>query len=146
MLNIKELLTVCEDLDWETFNQATDMLTNVNEHNLDDEMQKQALIRSSFGGLMVRAKTNLKRAARELEKFTSTLARDSKNESGTKKTTKDLENICLSHPDYDPLYEEVMRRQEIYEMLKELTTAISDKKDMLIQLSSNRRAETKLYN
>jgi len=66
--------------------------------------------------------------------------------SDKKVTDKNLEAIVSADPEIFALKQDYNNLTTRYSLLKSLVTALDHKKDMLIQLSSNQRAETKLYN
>ena len=59
---------------------------------------------------------------------------------------KNLENYIFANSDYNEQVRKVNDANERYLTLKGLVNALELKKDMLVQLNANRRAETKLYN
>jgi len=65
---------------------------------------------------------------------------------GTKATVTYLEDFVISQEDYKTKQEEIFELNEIFGWLKAITTALEQKKDMLIQISANHRSETKMYN
>jgi len=82
----------------------------------------------------------------ELTKFTAQTRKDQKMSSFPKKlTAKDLDDIVESTPDFTVYTKSVNDASFKYTLLKGLVSALDHKKDMLVQLSSNRRAETNLY-
>ena len=62
-----------------------------------------------------------------------------------KLTAKDLDDIVESTSEYAVYTKSVTDASFQYTLLKGLVSALEHKKDMLVQLSSNRRAETNLY-
>ncbi len=69
----------------------------------------------------------------------------SKGQSTTKVTAKDLDDIVLGDTYYTELQTNLDEATFKYEMLKGLVRALEQKKDMLQQISANKREETKLY-
>jgi hypothetical protein len=77
--------------------------------------------------------------------FASDLRKSTKAESGVKLTAKDLDDIVMSNATYSALQNSADDAVFKYEMLKGLVRALEQKKDMLQQVSANKREETKLY-
>ena len=71
--------------------------------------------------------------------------KEKKNSSTTKQTAKDLDDFVMSEPEFALYTKKVNDAQFKYTLLKGLVSSLEHKKDMLVQLSSNRRAETNLY-
>jgi hypothetical protein len=143
MTDIHDILS---DFTWDNYKDITEELTRVNLVDLDGEMARQATIYSYYYGLMSAAKSDANKLESDLHRLMGVLRSGFKASSSTKLTAKDLDDLVLSSPEYDKASSEVRELNFKYEILKGLTRALEHKKDMLVQLSSNRRAETKLYN
>ena len=81
----------------------------------------------------------------EITRYAANLRKVSKKESTTKVTAKDLDDIVFGDDYYCELQGRVDEATFKYEMLKGLVRALEQKKDMLQQVSANKREETKLY-
>lgn len=130
---------------WVTYKEVSDSLMEFDEAGLDDEIRKYPSQYSYYYALMVRAKDLLNDIASELSVTESSARQEAKTSSKVKLTAKDLDDLTAITPE---VVEAMKRHREasfLYELLKGLIRALEAKKDMLIQASSNRRAETKLY-
>ena len=71
--------------------------------------------------------------------------KEKKASTVAKQTAKDLDDFVESTSEYAVYTEKVNEASFKYTLLKGLVSSLDHKKDMLVQLSSNRRAETNLY-
>ena len=144
-INTMEDLTVLlEDFTWENYKDISDAVVKFDEFNIDNEMFRQASIYSYYYGLMGAAKKRMNDLDTELVRLSSTLRRDYKAGTTTKLTAKDLDDLVFADSTYQQAVSEVNDATFKYELLKGLVRALEQKKDMLVQLSSNKRAEIKL--
>jgi len=139
------LLEALEDLTWENYVEIADRATQFDKHEIDDEMTRQASVYSYYQGLLSVAKKRLDDANLNLTKFSAVSRKDKKAASSVKLTAKDLDDFVMSEPEFALYTKKVNDAQFKYTLLKGLVSALEHKKDMLVQLSSNRRAETNLY-
>jgi len=139
------LLEALEDLTWENYVEIADRATQFDKHEIDDEMTRQASVYSYYQGLLSVAKKRLDDANLNLTKFSAVSRKDKKAASSVKLTAKDLDDFVMSEPEFALYTKKVNDAQFKYTLLKGLVSSLEHKKDMLVQLSSNRRAETNLY-
>jgi hypothetical protein len=145
MNRASDLLEALEDLTWENYVDIADKVTAFDKDAIDDEISCQASIYSYYQGLLSVAKNRLDDANLNLTKYTSQTRKQQKAVSGAKQTAKDLDDFVFSTPEFT-LYTKCVNEASFkYTLLKGLVSALEHKKDMLVQLSSNRRAETNLY-
>ena len=145
MNKAQNLLEALEDLTWENYVDIADSVTQYDKHEIDTEMARQASIYSYYQGLLSVAKNRLDEANLSLTKFSAIARKEKKSTSTTKQTAKDLDDFVMSEPDFALYTKKVNDAQFKYTLLKGLVSSLEHKKDMLVQLSSNRRAETNLY-
>jgi len=146
MNKAQSLLEALEDLSWENYVDVADAVTQFDKHEIDTELARQASVYSYYQGLLSVAKKALDDANLELTKFTAQTRKDQKMSSFPKKlTAKDLDDIVESTFEFTVYTKSVNDASFKYTLLKGLVSALDHKKDMLVQLSSNRRAETNLY-
>ena len=140
-----ELIESLDEFTWENYKDISDALVQFNDHSVEDEMFRQASIYSYYYGLMSMAKKMVNERSLQLTRYQAKLRKAAKFESSTKLTAKDLDDLVLSEDQYQArqtlLDESIFK----YEMLKGLVRALEQKKDMLQQVSANKREETKLY-
>ena len=145
MNKAQSLLEAFEDLTWENYVDIADGLTQFDKHEIDTEMARQASIYSYYQGLLSISKKKLDDANLNLTKFTAQTRKEKKSSTVAKQTAKDLDDFVESTPEYGVYNEKVNDASFKYTLLKGLVSSLDHKKDMLVQLSSNRRAETNLY-
>jgi hypothetical protein len=145
MNKAQNLLEALEDLTWENYVDIADSVTQYDKHEIDTEMARQASIYSYYQGLLSVAKNRLDEANLDLTKFSAVARKEKKSSSTTKQTAKDLDDFVMSEPEFALYTKKVNDAQFKYTLLKGLVSSLEHKKDMLVQLSSNRRAETNLY-
>ena len=139
------ILQTLEELTWENYVDVTDAITQFDKFEIDNEMMSQASIYSYYQGMLSLAKRGLDDANLDLTKYMATARKEKKESTSAKQTAKDLDDFVESSEQYALYTKQVNEANFKYTLLKGLVSALEQKKDMLIQLSSNRRAETNLY-
>ena len=145
MNKAQDLLEALEDLTWENYVDIADGITQYDKHNIDDEMTRQASIYSYYQGLLSISKKRLDDANLGLTTYMAQTRKDKRGSSVAKQTAKDLDDFVESTLEYTEHTKKVNDASFKYTLLKGLVSSLDHKKDMLVQLSSNRRAETNLY-
>ena len=121
----------------------------VDKHNLAGEMLQLPAQYAYYHTLMIKAQARSDSAEGNLDKYRANKSKECQDfmaSDGKKATAKDMENYVNSSTSYREKYDDHIKLKEKYLTLKGLVQAVGIKRDMLIQLSSNERAETKLYN
>tara|TARA_R110002094_G_scaffold107519_2_gene105800 strand:+ start:1341 stop:1781 length:441 start_codon:yes stop_codon:yes gene_type:complete len=129
---------------WADYQNMSAKLSRINKLNVEDELATLPTVYSYYHGLMIRAKTLQDELSGHLEACESALRKNARD-TGPKLTAAAAEDLVNCDKDIQDLKRLLIARKEIYLLLKSVCDAISYKKDMLIQLSSNQRQETKLY-
>ena len=145
---MQDLNTLLEDFTWDNFQGIAQALTSIDRNSLESEMSSLPVHYSYYHALMSRAKTFLDNDHKELAHMSAQLSRECQTtsaQSGKKATAKDMENFVHTNSLYLDQLTTITTAQERYMMLKGLVHALELKKDMLVQLNANNRAETKLY-
>lgn len=145
MKKSQDLLDALEDLTWENYVDIADGITQYDKNNIDDEMTRQASIYSYYQGLLSIAKKRLDDSNLDLTTYTAQTRKERKESSLAKQTSKDLDDFVESSSEFALHNTKVNAAQFKYTLLKGLVSSLEHKKDMLVQLSSNRRSETNLY-
>jgi hypothetical protein len=141
----QSLLEVFDDLTWDNYVDIADSVTLFNELEIDTEMARQASVYSYYQGLLSISKQKLDDANLTLTQYTALTRKEKKESSSVKQTAKDLDDFVESRDTFHVYSKAVNDAQFKYTLLKGLVSSLEHKKDMLVQLSSNRRAETNLY-
>lgn len=142
---MEDLTVLLEDFTWENYKDISDAVVKFDEFNIENEMFRQASIYSYYYGLMGAAKKRMNDLDTELVRLQSTLRRDYKENSTVKLTAKDLDDLVFAHDSYIEAVGSCNQAAFKYELLKGLVRALEQKKDMIQQVSANKREETKLY-
>jgi hypothetical protein len=142
---MKELIASLEDFTWENYKDISDALVKFDEFNIDNEMLRQASIYSYYYGLMSAAKKQMNDLDADVVRLSSKLRSGYKHSATGKLTAKDLDDLVFADESYQMALTEVNDATFKYELLKGLVRALEQKKDMLQQVSANKREETKLY-
>ncbi len=148
-MTVDMLDDILDDFDWQNFRALSTEICSINENNLSNEMVKLPNLYVQWYQLLARARKRLDAKSAELSRISAELSKECQttySNTGKKATAKDIDSYVLSHADYLYVNRGVYEAKEVYEMIKSVVNAISHKKDMLVQLNSDRRAETKLYN
>jgi hypothetical protein len=140
-----ELIESLEDFTWENYKDISDALVTFSDYEVENEMVRQASIYSYYYGLMSMAKKMVNERSTQLTRYTAQLRKTAKNGSTTKLTAKDLDDLVFSDDQYQERQVLLNEATFKYELLKGLVRALEQKKDMIIQVSANKREETKLY-
>lgn len=144
----KPLITpqTLENLDIELYQSVVSILSRINREDIDDELTNVPVIFSYYYGLLVRSKRNLDDAKTLLEHWKAKIGVDSRSSADKKLTAKNLEDIIMSNDETSALTKDIDHKEEIYSYMKGICSTLEQRKDMLVQLSANKRQETKLYN
>ena len=123
-------------------------ITNIYSGNLDDELKNQASLYSWYHGLLATCKNKVRKSEADLEIFESLTRNDEysrRTVEGKKITEKIMEAYVKSRPEYRELLETKMDFETKYDLLRGIVNSLSHKKDTLVQMSSNARAEKNIY-
>lgn len=142
---MNNLIESLEDFTWENYKVISDALVDFDDYNVENEMVRQASIYSYYYGLMCAAKKKMNDNSASMTRFISVMRKDAKTSSSVKLTAKDLDDLVFSDEQYIQKQGTINESTFKYELLKGLVRALEQKKDMLQQVSANKREETKLY-
>jgi len=135
-----------QDLDIEKYQSIVSKLAIIDRESIDDELATVAVVFSYYYGLLVRSKRILDDSKTRLDHWKAKLGVDSRSTADKKLTAKNLEDIIMANDDISSLTTDIDRNEEIYSYMKGICSTLEQRKDMLVQLSANKRQETKLYN
>jgi hypothetical protein len=142
---MKSLQESLKHFNWETYHIISDELLKFDDHSIDSELSRQASVYSYYHALMAFAKKELSDAENKHTQLMSQLRKEKRIEGGGKLTAKDLDDAVLCDEQLKEHQDLVNDLEFRYELLKGLVRALEQKKDMLQQVSANKREETKLY-
>jgi hypothetical protein len=145
MTNIKDIAEVLKDINEDNFPILVRDLCAINKDLITDELIKVPSVYAYWAGILTLVKKNRDLQELRLTSTGAALRKKYKEESGSKLTAKDLDDLVLSNTEYRDIQEEYIKKSNNYDMIKALVEALQHKKDMLVQLSANQRAESNLY-
>jgi len=140
-----ELNELLENFTWNNYKDISDALSCFDDGMIDEEMMRQATLYSYYYGLMSVAKRQMNNESTALTHFASQLRKEAKNHTLKKLTAKDLDDLVFGDEDYRAKDIKLNDATFKYELLKGLVRSLEQKKDMLQQVSANKREEIKLY-
>ena len=142
MINLRELTKLLDDLTMDNYSTLVEELCYINPRDINGELIKCPSIFAHWNGALATVKRD--RDTQEL-KVNTFIAESRKQCKGVnlnnKLTAKDLDDMVMSLPEYKHSNEDFIKKCEKHDMIKSLIEALYQKKDMLIQLSANQRAE-----
>jgi len=142
---MNELQDTLEDFTWDNYKDISDALFRFDDNLVDQEMMRQPSLYSYYFGLMSLAKKQMNNESTALTQFASQLRKEAKNHTIKKLTAKDLDDLVFGDEDYRMRDMQLNDATFKYELLKGLVRSLEQKKDMLQQVSANKREEIKLY-
>lgn len=144
------LLTSYHNLTFELYARLVDNVCQINMNNIEEELKNQAAFYSHYAGLLAEAKKDQSDLESSLEcmrankriLYTSLYI---KNPQSGKPTDKNLEAAVNADGDILELCRKINEQERKYNLLRALVTGLDHKRDCLVQISSNNRAEAKIY-
>jgi hypothetical protein len=141
---MKELEEIFNNLDLSEYYELQRQAVAFDDHNIEEEMTKQASNYAQYHALLMIGKRELDKENRELDRISAQLSQEYRK-TAAKATAKAVEDYVFCHPEYLAQREVMDDVSFRYGLLKGLVKAIEQRKDMLQQCSANKREETKLY-
>ena len=143
MNDIKDIYNNIED----SYYSIIKKYVAVDEHNFQDAMSKHPSTFAFFAGVMAYAKKELEKAnflfeTREAEVREE--KRESLRQSGQKATDRALDAYLKCVPELQTLQKGITNKSHKYNLCKNIVSSLDHQKDIIIQLSANKRAEAKL--
>jgi hypothetical protein len=137
------------DITEEAYPDIVREITKLDPSKIDDELGRQASLYSWYYGLLAMCKKKVREIDTEFEIFEASVRNREytrRIEAGEKVTEKIMESFVKCHEGYFTLARKKIDLETKYDLLKGIVTSLSHKKDTLIQMSSNARAEKNIYN
>ena len=138
-----------DQFEWEDFVRLSNQINSINQAELSNELETQAAVYSYYGGVLSKIKREVDLQENTLSKLEadirSSFYKSYKDENKAKPTDKMTEAQVIKDESYQLVKRNIIDLEYKYNLFKGLLHGLDQKKDCLIQLSSNRRAETKLY-
>ena len=148
MTKAPDLLRFYEDLDLPTFHELAQRLASINQNDIVGELSRQAAVYASYAGLSQYAKKRVSFLEIELNQCVTAAkirARKECEAKGTKATVAVVDTFVSSDESCTEMTRELAILVEKEGLLKGLLNSLSQRKDCLIQLSSNQRNEMQMH-
>ena len=147
-MDYNDLQKLIDDFTFDDYIEFKDKIVSIDEHNLELELVKIADLHSTCSDLFSIARMDLTNAQNNLEILTGELkllAATSLVEAGKKATANNIDAMVTSDHKRETLLNVLSHTEYKVNLFKGLVKSIEIKKDALIQLSSNKRQEAKIY-
>ena len=139
---------IINDLDMDTYNEICQSITKIDRSNMDVELSRHASHYSYDSAMQDMCKKHLDDKNLELTMYMAQTRKERTEEArgfSKKPTAKDLDDYVMSQEGYGRICREVNELTLKYNMLRSLVQSLGQKKDLLVQLSANMRAEKNIY-
>jgi hypothetical protein len=139
---------VVDNLDMETYNEICQRITQIDRSNMDVELSRHASHYSYYSAMQDLCKRKLDDGNLDLTMYMAQTRKLRTEECvglAKKPTAKDLDDYVISQDEHRRLALQVNELTLKYNMLRSLVQALGQKKDLLVQLSANMRAEKNIY-
>ena len=143
MINIKDVYDNIED----SYMDITKKYIAGSEHNFQEAMGNHPSTFAFFAGVMAYAKKELDRANLIHETREAELREERREEmkqSGQKTTDRALDAYLKTQPELQTLQRGIAAKAHKFNLCKNIVSSLDHQKDIIIQLSANKRAEAKL--
>jgi hypothetical protein len=144
---MSDIQTTYNSLPEEYLNLAKNYLT-VDEDSMDLAIKRHPSVFAFFGSVLSYAKRESDKLNTMLEMLEAKhmeLRRAELTGQGTKATQGALQAYVLTITELIVLREELTEAQHKYNLARNMLTSLDHQKDMLVQMSANKRAEMKLH-
>lgn len=148
MSKASDLLIAYENLDWETYIVLSESLTKIDPRSVEEELTNQPKLFSYYAGLFETSKKDVEKTEIDLTQAVARAkmsAATALKSTGVRPTAALLETHAETDDDVVALTEELNKLKYKSGLLKSLMQALTHKKDCLVQISANQRAEKGLY-
>lgn len=142
----KELLSVYLDLDFETYVTIVDDIMSIDRTTLDDELENHARIYSYYCGLYEHSKKELEQESNNVVYRQGQIKQEITDAyTGKRLTALVMDTQLESNEELLLIQNELKEKSYKLGLLKSIMISLASKKDMLVQLSANLRAEKNIY-
>lgn len=144
-MRANDLIKAYKDLDWELYITLSESLLMIDKFSLEDELVRHATMYSYYSGLSEYANRKSKDCANEIEAYEAELKNSARN-TLSKTTVAAIQDYVSTDITLQDMKKDLEDKTYKYGLLKSLITSMQHRKDLLVQLSANSRAETKMIN
>jgi len=131
----------------ETYLEITKQYLQVSESSVDQRLFQHSGIYAFFGAVLAHAKQKMDEASNTLDLVEATVReerRASLVESGKKATDRALDAFVKTVASVQEAQDAHRKCAHRYHLAKNIINSLDHQKDMLVQISANKRAESKL--
>jgi len=132
-----------EEFNIDKYEELSVELAKINMHNIDDELCHHPTYYAYYNGILSRAKRVVKDHTIALEVMNAEYKAGQREIK--KQTVEALKDLAQSNPVIIEAEKELAKFEEIYDLVRSICMTLEHKKDMLVQLSANKRKEAGLY-
>lgn len=143
-MNLESIIHHIRKLNLDEISDLTKELLKLDLENIYANLKDQSYTFFYFSMAMARLKKDHEDLLVDLNQLKFKVRKEVEEASQKKLTEKYLEGFVDSHPDVVKLYKKVNEYDSQLEIFKGLVRALEQRRDMIVQMSSNRRAEIKL--
>tara|TARA_R110000824_G_C14928817_1_gene648502 strand:+ start:15 stop:461 length:447 start_codon:yes stop_codon:yes gene_type:complete len=143
---MQDIINTYDSLDSEYLQIAKDYL-NLEESTMDRALERHTSIYAFFGAVLAYAKRKVDQEDIKLEHYEAKkreVRREELVQSGQKVTERALDGYVKTVPEVITQQTTVLECQHRYNLSKNILNSLDHQKDMLVQMSANKRAEAKL--
>jgi len=143
MINIKEIYDNIED----SYMEITKKYIAISEHNFQEAMGNHPSTFAFFAGVMAYAKKEVDRTSLLFETREAEVRearREELRQAGQKTTDRALDAYLKTQPELQTLRQGITSKAHKFNLCKNIVSSLDHQKDIIIQLSANKRAEAKL--
>ena len=137
---------IYKDLDWSHFVDIKNNICTIDMENIEYELAQIAGIYTLWAGLQKLAKRELDREELDLTSWIAQTRKEHRGTSTSKMSDAYLTEYVQALEEYKERNEKVIEKEYKYKLLTSITEGLHQKRDALVQISSNKRAEAKIFN
>tara|TARA_R110000765_G_scaffold162797_2_gene267581 strand:- start:54 stop:500 length:447 start_codon:yes stop_codon:yes gene_type:complete len=142
-----DILNTYEKLDSQSMNLAEEYL-KISDSTMDSAITRHTSVYAFFGSVMAYAKKILDSHDLQLDNMEAQLRENQREEltnMGKKATDRALDGYVKTVPEVQEMKQNVVSAQYKYNLARNIVNSLDHQKDMLVQMSANKRAEIKLH-
>lgn len=144
-MNLENIIFQIRKLNLDEIADLSKELLKLDLENIYANLKDQSYTFFYFSMAMARLKKDYEDLVVDLNQLKFKVRKEVEEATPQKKLTeKYLESFVEAHPDVVKLYKKINEYDSQLEIFKGLVKALEQRRDMIVQMSSNRRAETKL--
>lgn len=137
-----------DSFSWQQYVTLANKVASIDKHDISGELSDHSAIYAYYNGVMHTIKRDVDWENNTLERLEAdirtTFVKEYMATNKTKPTDKMIESQVIINSDYQTQKKTIIDLEYKYNLFKGLAYSLDHRKDCLVQLSSNQRAEAKL--